>query len=113
AALRRGAAAAGFELATDAHGALLFVAAPRGGELAALIDRAEQLARDATAAAAHPDLLVAATVHTADIELGAQRSGERRPAAAAGMLFDLAGWTRTDASGVFVTRAARVALESR
>jgi len=113
AALRRGAAAAGFELATDAHGALLFVAAPRGGELAALIDRAEQLARDATAAAAHPDLLVAATVHTADIELGGQRSGEGRPAAAAGMLFDLAGWTRTDASGVFVTRAARVALESR
>ena len=68
----------------------------------ALIGRAEQLARAAADAAAHPDVLLALTIHAAELE-----PGPAGPGAAGGTVFDLAGWTRTDASGVFVTRAAR------
>ncbi|TMQ04524.1 MAG: serine/threonine protein kinase [Deltaproteobacteria bacterium] len=111
AALRRGAAAAGFELVADARSSLLFVARAGGAALPALIGRAERLAREAIAAVAHPDVLFALTIHAAELAApGPHPGGAATGAAARGTVFDLAGWTRTDASGVFVTHAARAHL---
>jgi len=104
--LRRGAAAAGFELVTDARSSLLFVAMPGvGGSMHALIDRAEQLARAASAVGAHRDVVLALTVHTATLDPARPRPDG--PGEPDGSVFELASWTRTDASGVFVTQAAR------
>jgi eukaryotic-like serine/threonine-protein kinase len=98
--IRQQAVAAGLTVESEAVGSLLFVAVPNSlADREALVDRAEQIARGATADV-HPDLVLALTVHVDDVEHDGTRYTR-------GPLLDLATWTRSSESGVFVTPSAR------
>jgi hypothetical protein len=113
--VRRRAAQAGLAVAVEAASALLLVGAPADG---ALLRRAEALAAELAAAAAHPELVVAFTLHAAELELAdgagagagigaGAGAGASAAGYAGGPLLDIGAWIRTDASGVFVTDDAR------
>jgi serine/threonine-protein kinase len=95
---RRRAGPAGLAVAAETASALLLVGAPAGGEL---LRRAEALAAELAAAAAHPELIVALTLHVAELELVGERGY------AGGPLLDVGSWTRVGEPGLFVTDAAR------
>jgi serine/threonine-protein kinase len=101
---RRRAAVAGLAVAAETASSLLLVGAPAE---AGLVRRAAALAAELAAATSHPELIAAVTVHVAEVE----RAGEGGAGGAAGYtggpLLDVGAWARTDASGVFVTGAAR------
>jgi eukaryotic-like serine/threonine-protein kinase len=106
---RRRAAPAGLAVAAETASSILLVGVPAE---AAGVRRAEALAAElAAAAAVHPELLVALTLHVAEVELadapgsGALGGGAGVPVG--GPLLDVGAWVRTDASGVLVTDDAR------
>jgi serine/threonine-protein kinase len=94
---RRRGAEAGLEAVAETASSVLLVGAPADG---ALRGRAEALAAELAAEAAHPELIVALTVHAAEVERSER--GE-----AGGPLLDVGAWARTGAPGVLVTDAAR------
>ncbi len=98
---RRRAASTGLAVAAETASSLLLVGAPVDG---ALLGRAEALAAELAAAASHPELVVALTLHVAELEL----TGEGGSAGyTGGRLLDVGAWTRAEGSGVFVTDDAR------
>jgi serine/threonine-protein kinase len=94
---RRRAPSSGLAVAAETASSLLLVGAPVD---AGLVRRAEALAAELAAAAAHPELIVALTLHVAEVELVGERC-------AGGPLLDVGEWARTDEPGLFVTGAAR------
>ncbi len=103
--VRRRAGPAGLAVAAETASSLLLVGLPAGGEL---IRRTEALAAELAAAASHPELIVALTLHVAEVEVpGEPGATGYAGGPLLGPLLDLGAWTRTDGSGVFVTDDAR------
>jgi eukaryotic-like serine/threonine-protein kinase len=96
---RTSAGAAGLELVNDSGNALLLVGRATG-ELTAQLAAAESLARELIATVHHSELVVAATVHLAEVEC------HDGPRYVGGPLLDVPTWIRSE-PGVHVTPAAR------
>ncbi|HSK00818.1 MAG TPA: serine/threonine-protein kinase [Kofleriaceae bacterium] len=101
---RRRAAAAGLAVAAETASSLLLVGAPAD---AGLVRRAEALAAELAAAASHPELIAAITLHVAEVERAGEGGAGGDAGHSGGPLLDVGAWARTDVSGVFVTEAAR------